>query len=119
MTRTPLVAFQPIKTFRAHPFLTVNSFEAWVTQTGPADMVALGPVLTLTLLQTLEAKHPNGTFLLTPKKRKSRRPIEGPRLSQRHIRIRRQTNIPIGLARCIIIYILIKERIPALPFFFD
>lgn len=62
----PLVAFEAIKPFRTHSFLTVNPFKPWVTHTRSIHMVTLRTVLAVTSLCALKAKRPNWTLFLTP-----------------------------------------------------
>lgn len=62
----PLVAFEAIKPFRTHSFLTVNPFKPWVTHTRSIHMVTLRTVLAVTSLCALKAKCPNWTLFLTP-----------------------------------------------------
>lgn len=76
MARTPLVAFQPIVSLGAHPLLAMDPFEAWVTQAGPIDVVALGSVLAVAFLHALKAKRPNRALLLASAKEKKQRQVE-------------------------------------------
>lgn len=66
MARASLVAFYPIEPLGTHPFLTVDAFKARVAEAGPVDVVALGSVLTVTPLRTLDAVRPHRTLLLAP-----------------------------------------------------
>lgn len=50
----------------AETVLAARPFEAVVAQTGPVDVVALGPVLTVTLVGALRPVGADGAFVLAP-----------------------------------------------------
>lgn len=50
----------------AEPVLAAGPFEAVVAQTGPVDVVALGPVLAVTLVGALRPVGADGTLVLAP-----------------------------------------------------
>lgn len=63
---TVLVAAESVEAGGAEAVLAARPLEALVAQTRPVDVVALGAVLTVTLVGALRAIGSHRTFLLTP-----------------------------------------------------
>lgn len=63
---TSLVAFEAIKPFWTHSFLTINPLKSRVTQARSIHMITLCTILAVTSLRALKAVCPDRTLFLTP-----------------------------------------------------
>lgn len=63
---TSLVAFEAVKPFWTHSFLTINPLKPRVTQARSVHMITLCTILAVTSLRALKAVCPDRTLFLTP-----------------------------------------------------